>query len=51
MNPFRRKEKAKEKWRARARMIDMRKTKVTLAPGAKQKRVPPWVYRKLVTKE
>jgi len=48
MNLFRRKGRAREKWRARARMIDLRKTKLTLTEGSKPKRVPPWVYKRLV---
>jgi hypothetical protein len=43
-----RKEKARSKWRSRARMIDMRKTRVVLPPSETEKRVPTWVYRKLV---
>jgi hypothetical protein len=51
MNLLSRKGNAKKKWRARARMIDLRKTRLVLASSEIVKRVPPWVYRKLVKSE
>jgi len=51
MNLLGRKGKAREKWRTRARMIDMQRTKVILSPPRKQKQIPTWVYRKLIRKD
>jgi len=51
MKLLRRKGKVKEKWRIRARMVNMRRTKVILSPSKKPKEVPLWVYRKLFKKD
>lgn len=36
----------KKKWRERALLVDPHKTRITLEPTVKTKRVPPWIYRK-----
>jgi hypothetical protein len=36
-----------DKWRSRAMLVDPHRTRITLAPSMKARRVPPWVYRNL----
>lgn len=51
MNLFKKTGKAKEKWRTKARMIDLHKTKVTLLCATKPKpqpeHLPQWIYERL----
>lgn len=47
---FRRKGQAVKNWRARALLIDPKKTKLILVGSKKTKDVPAWAYRKFVAK-
>ena len=45
MGLFSRKGRAARKWRARARMIDPKKTRLILVGNSDAKHVPSWFYR------
>jgi hypothetical protein len=46
MRLFSKKGRAVKNWHARARLIDIRRTKLTLISTSHVKHVPPWAYKK-----
>ncbi len=47
MELFGRRTRGAKKWRTKAMLVDFHKTKITLSPSRKPKRVPPWMYEEL----
>jgi hypothetical protein len=46
LRPFRRKGNAKKKWRERAMLVDLSKTRIVFERSARPRHNPPWVHQK-----